>query len=712
MNWYRQLRMTSKIVLPVAVVLSVILGVLTWQIQSRTSSAIEHIANRELTALGAQYGNYIRDFLGVAIDEAGALAGGLSQALQEGRTISRDTLIAMQTGIHADSATLYGCGTMWEPNAFDGRDAEFRGATGSTAEGRFLPYCAQDAPVTDLGGSITEAYYTVPQKTGKPFLSDPTDYNSNGTIIAMSTASYPVMVDGRFRGTVVADISLAQLDELITGIDVYSTGYAGLLTADGLVVAHKEHGLIGKNLFDVNRFVSPEQARSAFQAGRTYMEEATTKDGDFIRYYQPISLRDTGQNWYVSLVVPLKEVMAEANAIRNVTLGLCGVTLLLMLGVIFILVRSAVAPINYLAKTAEIIAGGNLKQPIEDSRFGGELKQVSSSLKNMIASLIEGIDKAQALSEEAKAESLKAREAMQAAEAAEREARDKTERMLTAADRLDQVAGVVSSASAELSAQIEQSDRGATDSASRLTEAATAMNEMNATVLEVAKNAGSAADVSTSTKERAEEGARIVEHAVDSIQAVQKQSLALKEDMAKLNENAKAITQIMGVISDIADQTNLLALNAAIEAARAGEAGRGFAVVADEVRNLAEKTMSSTSDVGNAINAIQHSVAASMSGVDNAVDLIDQATEFANKSGQALQAIVAMVEETADQVRAIAAASEEQSAASDEINQSLAQVNSVAGQTAQAMNEAARAVAELAEQAQQLGVLIVDMKKG
>ena len=359
--------------LPVAVVLSVILGVLTWQIQSRTSSAIEHIANRELTALGAQYGNYIRDFLGVAIDEAGALAGGLSQALQEGRTISRDTLIAMQTGIHADSATLYGCGTMWEPNAFDGRDAEFRGATGSTAEGRFLPYCAQDAPVTDLGGSITEAYYTVPQKTGKPFLSDPTDYNSNGTIIAMSTASYPVMVDGRFRGTVVADISLAQLDELITGIDVYSTGYAGLLTADGLVVAHKEHGLIGKNLFDVNRFVSPEQARSAFQAGRTYMEEATTKDGDFIRYYQPISLRDTGQNWYVSLVVPLKEVMAEANAIRNVTLGLCGVTLLLMLGVIFILVRSAVAPINYLAKTAEIIAGGNLKQPIEDSRFGGGL---------------------------------------------------------------------------------------------------------------------------------------------------------------------------------------------------------------------------------------------------------------------------------------------------------------------------------------------------
>ena len=168
----------------------------------------------------------------------------------------------------------------------------------------------------------------------------------------------------------------------------------------------------------------------------------------------------------------------------------------------------------------------------------------------------------------------------------------------------------------------------------------------------------------------------------------------------------------MNVINEVADQTNLLALNAAIEAARAGEAGRGFAVVADEVRKLAEKTMASTNDVGNAITAIQESTAKSMTGVDNAVERIGEANELASRSGAALEEIVATVVATGDQVNAIATASEEQSAASEEINQSIVQVNDMSRQTAEAMAEAARAVSDLAAQAHGLTELIEAMKKG
>ena len=392
-------------------------------------------------------------------------------------------------------------------------------------------------------------------------------------------------------------------------------------------------------------------------------------------------------------------------------IGLTMLSILIAVGLTILIVRNTVRQLGKdpgeLNGIAHRVVDGDYN--IDD---GSKKMGVYGAIVEMVNALKRNIENAQRESENAREQSRKAQEAMEQAEAAGREARGKTEAMLTAADKLETVGGVVSSASTELSAQIEQSDRGAAESAQRLSEAATAMNEMNATVQEVARKAGSASAASTETKRKAQAGAEVVAKAVQSIEQVHQMSLELKDDMAQLNEHAQDITRIMNVISDIADQTNLLALNAAIEAARAGEAGRGFAVVADEVRKLAEKTMASTNDVGNAIKAIQESTAKSMTGVDNAVERIGEATELASQSGAALEEIVATVETTADQVNAIATASEEQSAASEEINQSIVQVNDMSRQTAEAMAEAARAVSDLAAQAHGLTELIEAMKKG
>lgn len=209
---------------------------------------------------------------------------------------------------------------------------------------------------------------------------------------------------------------------------------------------------------------------------------------------------------------------------------------------------------------------------------------------------------------------------------------------------------------------------------------------------------------------QANSGEVVVQKAVTAIQTVHDQTRQLKDDMNILGEQAQAINRIMAVISDIADQTNLLALNAAIEAARAGEAGRGFAVVADEVRKLAEKTMASTAEVDKAILDIQSSTGKSIAQVDVAAKAIDDATLLVNQSGEALLEIVRMAEGTADQVDAIATAVEEQSSTSEEINKSVAEINTIAGRTAQAMQESTKAIEELAHQAFALEKLVEEIK--
>ena len=487
----------------------------------------------------------------------------------------------------------------------------------------------------------------------------------------------------------------------IEGIRIGDTGFAYIVDDSGLIVAHPDANLIQR--FDVKETDWGRQMLADKKGSLIYV----TPDGiDHQLYF----LRDETSGWFAVTCIDLSEVSDATNYIRNISLAVMLGGMVLMSLIIWLIVRPIIRDMLKGVAQAKDIADGNLDNTTRIQR-NDELGELFAALGVMVQRLKEMIAAARQKEELASEQSRKAQEAMRQAQEAGREAQEKTDAMLRAADRLEQVGSAVSSASTQLSAQIEQSDRGAAESAQQLTEAATAMNQMNATVQEVAKNSSAASAASSETRQKAESGAHIVERSLQRIQSVHATSLRLKEDMGQLNEHTQAITQIMNVISDIADQTNLLALNAAIEAARAGEAGRGFAVVADEVRKLAEKTMASTQDVGNAIKAIQESAAKSSASVDDAVSQIEEATGLANESGTALQEIVSMVESTADQINAIATASEEQSAASEQINHSIFQVSDMSRQTAEAMAEAAKAVSELAAQAENLSGLIRDLKQ-
>jgi methyl-accepting chemotaxis protein len=411
------------------------------------------------------------------------------------------------------------------------------------------------------------------------------------------------------------------------------------------------------------------------------------------------------------VVYSLDKTNAQVRATALKVVGGTAAILAVVVALAWVMLRSSLLrPLFSIQNYAGSVAQGDLEAKPQ-GEFGAELGHLKEAIASMVENLKAKMGEAQAKSREAEAQTRRAEEALDQAKAQENKVTALLDKLTRIARQASDIASQVSSASEELSAQVEEVTRGAEVQSQRTAETATAMEEMNATVTEVARNSGAAAESATAARDQAQKGAGVVEGSVAAIKKVYEQSQLLKGEMTALGKQADDINRVLDVISDIADQTNLLALNAAIEAARAGEAGRGFAVVADEVRKLAEKTMNATKEVATTIAAIQQGARANILAVEASAVAIDQATGLANDSGNALRQIVDLVSVTSDQVQSIAAAAEQQSAASEEINRAIDDISRVTSETTEGMNQSALAVADLAKLALQLQGLINEMNQ-
>ncbi len=520
---------------------------------------------------------------------------------------------------------------------------------------------------------------------------------------AVTSVMRVVKRDGKVIGCVGMDISLKKLTDLVESIKIGEGGYMVLIQDDGVIMAdprHKDYN------FKKVAEVAGKHLDVLFKKGAGHAEfQADGKD------YVGVVVTSPKTGWKLVGMIERAEIMAPVYKTLYMLLGIGLVSLLVLAGAIwFVAARFILDPLMRV-----VAALGDISAAVYDHRIKHERKDEIGSIYDAINNTAEKLER-NILEIEAKTR--QAEEKSQAAEQATREAQEarrlaekaRSEGMLQAAARLESIVEAVTSASTQLSSQIDESSRGSENQAQRVAETATAMEEMNATVLEVAKNAGNAADTASDARGRAKQGSELLEKVVSGMNDVQRQTDLLKQDMGNLGKQAEDIGRIMTVITDIADQTNLLALNAAIEAARAGDAGRGFAVVADEVRKLAEKTMTATKEVGDAIGMIQQSTHHNVESVDKSVKLIESATVLTNQSGSALAAILNLVDSTSDQVRSIATAAEEQSAASEEINKSIEDVSVISSETSRNMQEAARAVSDLAQQSQALKNLIGELQ--
>jgi methyl-accepting chemotaxis protein len=261
-----------------------------------------------------------------------------------------------------------------------------------------------------------------------------------------------------------------------------------------------------------------------------------------------------------------------------------------------------------------------------------------------------------------------------------------------------------------LSSSLSQIASNSTDQSAQTGQAAAATDQLNNSFTDVAKNTVIAAESAQNATELAVNGGDIVNQTVSGMNSIAQTVLGSASSIEALGENSEKIGEIVKVISDIASQTNLLALNAAIEAARAGEQGRGFAVVADEVRKLAEKTTHATKQIVDMINSIQEDTHKAVDSMRAGTQEVEKGVEMANQAGESLRQIVEATQSVTDMVQQIAAAAEEQTSTGSEISSNIQSVAELTQQTAKGSQESSDATISLHSLSKDLQLLVSEFK--
>ncbi|MDR0722652.1 MAG: methyl-accepting chemotaxis protein [Treponema sp.] len=623
---------------------------------------ITDLFNNEISNLCAEHALVIKDWFNSHLYQVRTLGYVLERYEQIASTERRGLFSLMVKAMVESEPDVIGACMVWEPNALDGLDAEYIDTPGADHTGRFTPYWSktrQGVQVETLTGYDTPGdgeYYLIPKQTGKELLTGPFLYPIDGEDMFMATVTAPIHNQGRFVGILTQDIGIDVIQEQVEKIRPYPGSVAAVYSNSGIVSGHFDTTRIGKTIRETEQDIAgshlPELI-SALEQGRefrfTQYVPQLKQEMRFICF--PFFVGDTIAPWSLMIGIPTSIISAPLYQSLWVSLLICGVMMIFVCIGAFMMAHSLSSPIAYTMGVLKDIAGGDLTQHVAVSSKDelGDLARYINFTIDQIQGLVTGIK--------------------QNAEILSQTGAELAANMTQTAVSVDQITANIQSINSQTRKQVESVkstevamgrvlenieilNRQIEKQANCVNQSSSAVEQMLANIQSVTKTLVTSEGNIKDLSEASERGRNGLQEVSTDIQEIERESAGLLE--------------INGMMENIASQTNLLSMNAAIEAAHAGESGKGFAVVAEEIRKLAESSSEQSKIISDVLNKIKES--------------IDHITNSTEKALGNFEAISKGVQQVSDQEAYIRNAMTEQEQGSADIYKSISSLKEISGE--------------------------------